>query len=203
MNRIFHLIALALAMALTPAAHARGATESIVAQITDIFKAEPATSVPTSGKVEIGFSPDRGALELVIKTINSAQKSIDLMAYSFTSADVTRALLKAAHRGVRIRMLVDYEHNFKGSNPKPMAALSALANAGAGIRTVSAYAIFHDKVQIVDKSHLQTGSFNYSQAAATRNSENVIVLWNAPEAARVYQGHFDHNWEIGTPFRGR
>jgi hypothetical protein len=36
-------------------------------------------------------------------------------------------------------------------------ALSALANAGADVRTTSAFAIHHDKVLCVDKMHVETG----------------------------------------------
>jgi phosphatidylserine/phosphatidylglycerophosphate/cardiolipin synthase-like enzyme len=36
---------------------------------------------------------------------------------------------------------------------------------------------------ISDGKHVQTGSFNYSQAAAKSNSENVLVVWNNPDLA--------------------
>jgi len=36
---------------------------------------------------------------------------------------------------------------------------------------------------VVDNLHTQTGSFNYSQAAARSNSENVVVMWNNPSVA--------------------
>ena len=34
--------------------------------------------------VEIAFSPDRGATELVVKTVEAARKSVRVAAYSFT-----------------------------------------------------------------------------------------------------------------------
>lgn len=201
MKRLFAILAVAMLVSIP--VHSRTTTERVATQLAELMTSEASTVAPSSGSVEVGFSPNKGALELVLKAINSARVSIDLMAYSFTSADVTRALLSAIHRGVRVRVLVDHDQNFKDKSAKPIAALSSITNAGGTVKTISAYAIFHDKTMLLDKRHLQTGSFNYSQSAATRNSENVIVLWNAPEVARVYQTHFDKNWDLGAPFRGR
>jgi hypothetical protein len=49
--------------------------------------------------IETGYSPEGTALQLVLKTINSAQQEIRLMGYSFTSPEVAGALEgKAAWR---------------------------------------------------------------------------------------------------------
>ena len=160
--------------------------------------------VPSDARIETGFSPNGQALALVLKTINSARSTLDVMAYSFTSAEVTRALLSASKQGVKVRIVVDHKHNFQmDRSGKPMAALSALRNAGAQIRSVDAYTIMHDKVIISDNAHLQSGSFNYSRAAAVSNSENVLVLWNAKDIAREYTAHFNSRWQQGQIFHGR
>lgn len=185
--------------------HARGAVDALASQIVDFVgsSASRPVAAPKEGTIEVGFSPKQGALDLVLKTINASRSTVDVMAYSFTSADVTRALLAATKRGVKVRLLVDREQNFKGNSQKSLAALSALQLAGAEVRSIDAYAIFHQKVVIADNQHLQTGSFNYSSAADLRNSENVLVLWNAPQVAKTYTAHFEHNWALGKVFTGR
>lgn len=185
--------------------YARGAVDAFASQIVDIVGSAAARPVaaPKEGTIEVGFSPKQGALELVLKTINASRSTVDVMAYSFTSADVTRALLAAVKRGVKVRLLVDREQNFKGNNQKSLSAMSSLQLAGAQVRSIDAYAIFHQKVVIADNQHLETGSFNYSSAADQRNSENVLVLWNAPQVAKIYTGHFEHNWALGKVFTGR
>jgi phosphatidylserine/phosphatidylglycerophosphate/cardiolipin synthase-like enzyme len=55
------------------------------------------------------------------------------------------------------------------------AAFSALLNAGAEVRTIAVYPIHHDMVIIADRETVELGSFNYSDAAARKNSENVLV----------------------------
>jgi phosphatidylserine/phosphatidylglycerophosphate/cardiolipin synthase-like enzyme len=36
--------------------------------------------------------------------------------------------------------------------------------------------IAHNKVMIIDDMHVLTGSFNWSQAAATSNAENLLLI---------------------------
>jgi phosphatidylserine/phosphatidylglycerophosphate/cardiolipin synthase-like enzyme len=171
---------------------------------TSLISGSDKTEVGKSGDVEVGFSPDGAALSLILKVINTSQKSLDVMAYSFTSADITRALLSAKKRGVRVRVLADSKHNMETASSKyAKSALSALINAGAEVRLVTDYAIFHDKVIISDGMHVQTGSFNYSQAAAKSNSENVVVMWGAKTTASSFQQHFNKRWDRAKRYAGR
>jgi phosphatidylserine/phosphatidylglycerophosphate/cardiolipin synthase-like enzyme len=159
-----------------------------------------AATVQAKGTIEVAFSPNQGAEELVLRVIDSSKTDLRVMAYSFTSAKVTAALVRAAKRGVKVYVLADKKQNLvESGSAKAKSALSTLQLAGAQVRLVGAYAIFHDKV-IISGGTVQTGSFNYSQAAATRNSENVIVHWNNPELAGVYGEHFGRNWSVSEPF---
>lgn len=163
--------------------------------------AEGHKPVPSSGTIEVAFSPGYGGEELVLRATDSAKTDLRVMAYSFTSARVSAAIVRAVKRGVHVYVLVDAKHNLgSGAGPKARAALSALSLAGAQVRVVDAYAIFHDKVQIVDGRTVQTGSYNYSESAAKRNSENVIVHWDNPALAHVFAEHFARNWKLSKPF---
>lgn len=62
--------------------------------------------------------------------------------------------------------------------------------------TVDAYVIHHDKYAVVDGLTVQTGSFNYSKAAAKSNSENVLVIRNAGTALQ-YAQHWQSRWDLG------
>lgn len=158
--------------------------------------------VPATGTLEVAFSPNEGSENLVVKTIDSAKQSIRMLSYSFTSAPVVAALLRAQKRGVDIALVADYKENVsEDRSGKARAALSALVNAGAHVRTISVYPIHHDKSIVVDRVTVETGSFNYSAAAAHKNSENVLVMWNNPKLAAVYLNHWDRNWKQGEDFR--
>lgn len=158
--------------------------------------------VPTAGEIETAFSPNQGAEALILRAIGSARSELRVMAYSFTSAPVTAALIAAKKRGVDVYVVADHRHNAGDDRSgKARAALSALATAGVHVRTVDKYAILHDKFIVADKVHTQTGSFNYSAAAARSNSENVLVIWNNPRVAEAYLGHWASRWRQGTEWR--
>lgn len=55
----------------------------------------PSFAMIDTPSVKVGFSPEGSASALVLDTINSAESSIRMMAYSFTDPDVMHALAKA------------------------------------------------------------------------------------------------------------
>lgn len=153
---------------------------------------------PAEGQIETGFSPDGDAERLVLKVINASTRSVRLAAYSFTSPKVVSALVHAHRRGVDVRVVVD---DSALKSKASTAALNLLAGAGIPTRTNREYAIHHDKYIIADARHVQTGSFNYSRAAARSNSENVIVVWHNPDLAASYLKHWDSRYRQGRDFK--
>lgn len=65
---------------------------------------QPVVAAPS---VQVGFSPEGSALQLVLKTIESAQQEIRLMGYTFTFPEVVGALVGAKHRGVDVGVVLD------------------------------------------------------------------------------------------------
>lgn len=151
-----------------------------------------------AAQVQVGFSPEGSAEALVLDVIHKAQKQVLLMGYSFSSPSVVKALVASRDRGLDVRIVLDAQGNEgKGSR----AAMNLIVNAGIPLRTDSAFKIQHDKVIITDGQNVQTGSFNYSTAAARSNSENVLVLWGSPEVAKVYAEHWQSRWDKGQPYQ--
>jgi phosphatidylserine/phosphatidylglycerophosphate/cardiolipin synthase-like enzyme len=153
-------------------------------------------------RIDVAFSPEGGAEQLVLSAINAAHSSIRLSAYSFTSGPVVQALLAAKReRHVDVAAVIDYKSNIsEDRSGKAKAALNLLVNAGIPTRLINVYPIHHDKFIIVDGLHVETGSFNYSAAAAHSNSENVVVLWNRPDVAAAYLAHWTSRWSQGTAY---
>ena len=46
--------------------------------------------------------------------------------------------------------------------------------------------IAHNKVMIIDKKKVITGSFNFTKSADTRNAENVLLIDDANIAAQYF-----------------
>ena len=195
------IIAVALAATLVaPVVQARK-SKSLIDQAVTTYQSTHSYTVPAAGTVEVAFSPNEGSEHLVIKVIDAATTELDLLSYSFTSVPVVQALVRARHRGVVVRLVADEKDNVSADRSgKARAALGALANAGADVRTIRVYAIHHDKVIVADRQTVELGSFNYSDAAAHRNSENVLVNWNNPKLAAVYLEHFERNYRQSTAF---
>jgi len=151
--------------------------------------------------IEAGFSPEGTALQLVLKTITTAQHEIRLMGYAFTSPEVVRSLIVAKRRGVDVRVVLDWKANAGKNNSAGSAAMNLLAGAGIPVRTADAWKILHDKVIIADGRNTQVGSFNYSRAADRSNSENVLVVWDDPVVAAKYLKHWGSRWAQGTDWK--
>jgi phosphatidylserine/phosphatidylglycerophosphate/cardiolipin synthase-like enzyme len=157
--------------------------------------AEPVSS---SASFEIAFSPKGKSLDIILNRINQAETSILAAAYSFTSKPISTALLEAHKRGVTVQMVADAK-----SNTGKYSAVTFLANQGMPVRTNSRYAIFHHKFMIFDERHLETGSFNFSAAAVNKNAENVLVLMDVPEIARIYTQEWQRLWDESEEVKPR
>jgi len=154
-------------------------------------------AVPAGAQTaEIAFSPDRGATELVVKTISSARHSVRVATYSFTSKPIAQALLDAHRRDIDVRVVVD-----KSNATARYTAATFLANQGVPVRVDYRYSIMHDKFIEVDGETLETGSFNFTAAAGGKNAENVI-LHDQAVAAR-YGQEWDRLWAESEDLKAR
>ncbi len=146
--------------------------------------------LPSAATVEVGFSPGGTALAVVEKAINSARSEILMAAYEFTSREIADALEAAAHRGVKVRIVADWKASHDRSS-----RIGAVKSTGLPVRLDEHYSIFHHKFLVIDGVTLETGSFNYTEAAIRHNAENALVLWNAPQVAAVYTKEWERLWE--------
>ncbi|CCP04335.1 Phospholipase D precursor [Erwinia amylovora Ea644] len=153
-----------------------------------------ATDAP---EISVGFSPSAGqsALQIVLNTINGAEQSIDMAAYSFTSHPIAAALIAAQNRGVSVRVVADA----KANNDK-YTAVTFLTNQDVPVRLNAQYIFMHNKFMVVDSNTVQTGSFNYTSNAAKRNAENVLLVLNAPTLAATYLQEFNRLWSESQGF---
>lgn len=147
--------------------------------------------------IQVGFSPEGTAQQVVLNTINQSKKSIRMMAYSFTSPVIVKALINARKRGVDVRVVLDE----KGNRGKAsVAAMNLLVNAGIPVRTVNKFKILH-KIIVSDESSVETGSYNFSKSANSANSENAILITEVPELAKEYLQHWQSRWQIGQDWK--
>lgn len=136
------------------------------------------------------------ALDIVVHEIEQSKPGQPLLmaAYGLTSKPVAEALIAANARGVKVRVLADAK-----SNRRKFSIAQVLANRGIPVRLNDRYAIMHNKFMVIGSDTVQTGSFNYTQAAAKSNAENVIVIHGDREVVRQYTAEWNRLWDEGDP----
>ena len=67
--------------------------------------------------------------------------------------------------------------------------VNLLLQAGIPIIIDQTLGIAHNKIMIIDDTHVITGSFNWTHSAQTRNAENVVVI-----RGQDYCKRFKKNW---------
>ncbi len=138
---------------------------------------------------QVAFSPKQGATDLVLKTINSANKYIYVAAYAFTSKPIANALLEAHNRGIDVKIVLDNSQKNGNGN-----LLEYLRQHGIPTRINSKYKIMHNKFMIVDGLTIQLGSFNYTKSAEESNAENVLVVSNNYALVTAYLNQWQKFW---------
>ena len=149
-----------------------------------------AESLLEGNKVEVYFSPDDGVGAHLVDILQEAQSSIDLLAFSLTSDSLADALLDAAGKGVKVRIVIERD---QAGNAGSEAA--RLLEAGLDLQLDNNPNSMHHKVILIDSSIVVTGSYNFSRSAEDFNDENVIILHN-PELAADYLVEFNRIFQL-------
>jgi phosphatidylserine/phosphatidylglycerophosphate/cardiolipin synthase-like enzyme len=152
--------------------------------------------VQATGIIEVAFSPNGGAANMIIKAIGETKKTIKVQAYSFTNAEIAKALLDAAKRGVNVQVVLD-----KSQETEKYSSATFLANAGVPVRIDDDFAIAHSKIMILDDENVITGSFNFTKAAEEHNAENVLVIRGNKELARLYIQNWQWRWDASEAYK--
>jgi phosphatidylserine/phosphatidylglycerophosphate/cardiolipin synthase-like enzyme len=119
-----------------------------------------ATDLTLNASTQVYFSPNGGATKAIIKEINDAKSEVLVQAYSFTSTPIAKALVDANKRGVKVEAILD-----KSQRKESYTEATFLANMGVPTYIDSAHAIAHNKLIIIDRETVITGSFNFTKAA--------------------------------------
>jgi phosphatidylserine/phosphatidylglycerophosphate/cardiolipin synthase-like enzyme len=139
--------------------------------------------------------------------LGEARTSLDIALYDVrfeadAGALVLAALLAAAQRGVRVRLLYNVAHPGPIPVPPPPetvpAAIEALPVDTRAIPGVPD--LMHHKFVVRDGDHLWTGSTNWTDDSWSRQ-ENVIVTVDSHEIAYAYTLAFGQLWDTADVSR--
>jgi phosphatidylserine/phosphatidylglycerophosphate/cardiolipin synthase-like enzyme len=136
--------------------------------------------------VTVRFSPKGGVTQSIVDGIKASEHDIYVQAFSFTSVPIAEALVDAKRRGKTVEAVLDRE-NLRNKN----SALNYLYTNGITIYIDDRHAIAHNKVLVVDKTFVFTGSFNLSKGAEEHNAENSITIHDVKVAELYFE-----NWTL-------
>ena len=146
---------------------------------------EPRSVLRSEGAQATAFvlpdSPD-----VALDTLRAADDRILLAGYTFTSPRVTRALVNASQRGVRVRVLVD-DAPVGGLTTREARMLDRLARAGIEVRVIGGegarFSYHHPKYAVVDYSALVLTENWKPAGVGGRSSRGWGVRVASPELA--------------------
>ena len=136
----------------------------------------------------------------IIKTIDSAAKTLRLAIYELSMQGIWDALQRAKKRGIKISVVLDRSHVYTSGyeddgtprKPKQMV-VDLLKDGGFSVLLLKGRlgGIMHNKFLIVDEGLVQFGSYNYTRQSEEDHYENVFF---SIEKARVagYLKYFEY-----------
>jgi phosphatidylserine/phosphatidylglycerophosphate/cardiolipin synthase-like enzyme len=142
--------------------------------------------------VENYFSPDDGVAAHLVALIENAQESIYILAYSFTSDELSQAIQERAAAGVNVAGV--FEESQVESNSG--GEFENFLKAGIDVRLDGNRNNMHHKIIIIDNEIVVTGSYNFSYNAENKNDENVLILFD-PQLASLYAQEFARIFSAG------
>lgn len=122
----------------------------------------------------------------IINLIDASHSSIYGMEYLITSHRIASALIEAHQRGVDVKIVTDG----KQANEQ-YSQISRLERAGISVQRIFGEGIFHHKTMIFDNKFIRGGSYNLSDAAQSKNHEELTFEKNNPERIERFRAQFD------------
>ena len=135
----------------------------------------------SQSSVNTYFSPDNVPRDVIISQIEKSKKSIEVVTDSFTDPTIADALIQAAHRGVKVAVILDKRET---TDMNSQAYFLMHKNIPVFLENHDRH--LRDKFIVIDNSAVLTGSYSYTFDDPPRDSENLILISNAPDVAHRY-----------------
>ena len=172
-----------------------------------LFQSNKTEIIKTSKEdieIKVFFSPDDDIKSELIKLIENEKSFIFCAMFRLTEKEITKALLDATLRGIKIVALVDSEglsgsyskviHLFKEGVPLyifPSIEKSDLDEERKEKPLSQKNGLMHNKFFIFESQKtVFTGSYNFTRAAQEINQENVLIIKNE-KIFNLYKNHFE------------
>ena len=167
-----------------------GRASMILDWLDDVVKIlhKPDGNDPTEVQSQAFFAPGDDCIREVNRQFKFAERSCDVCVFTITDDRITREIIGAHHRGVKVRVITDDDkaHDL-GSD------IDQLAEVGIPVKIDRSPFHMHHKFSLFDATRLLTGSFNWTRSATENNEENLIVT-NDVRLVNAFIQRFEQLW---------
>lgn len=145
---------------------------------------------------------DQDYLPALLKLLNGAEKSVDLMSFSFAIGSaagkisekgapytIAKKLVELAQNGIKVRLFTE---GLRETVDRNKVTADFLEEGGVEVR----YGSTHAKGFCIDKEILFFGSTNLSQQSITKNYEANLLL-SGTEYTKEFLRYFEYHWKGG------
>jgi phosphatidylserine/phosphatidylglycerophosphate/cardiolipin synthase-like enzyme len=139
----------------------------------------------------------RSCTEAIVKELSNAKSELLIQAYSFTSKEIAEAIVKAHKKGIHVEIILD-----KSNKSAKYSAGDFTAHMGIITYIDDKHAIAHNKIMIIDKETVITGSFNFTKAAEEKNAENLLII-KSKELAKIYTENWNEHKKHSYRYEGK
>jgi cardiolipin synthase len=125
----------------------------------------------------------------LLRGIQKAERSVEIVIFRFDRAEVERALAGAVQRGVFVHALIAHANRSGEKNLRRLET-RLLARGVTVARTPDDLARYHGKMMIVDREELYLLAFNFTYRDIERSRSFALVTRNRPlvqEAVRLFE----------------
>ncbi|HAF96230.1 MAG: hypothetical protein A2X34_05575 [Elusimicrobia bacterium GWC2_51_8] len=138
------------------------------------------------------FTEDTRISATLESAIDRSNTTLDVALYNLQLNDTVQALLRARTRGVKVRVIFDYNHVYPRAGPE----IQAVIDSGLETRVMKGRGgsgAMHCKYAVFDGTFLQTGSANWSLSAENASFENMMFVADG-NIVRGYSADFEWMW---------
>ena len=166
--------------------------------VTGILLQVERPSASESGQTisEVHFSPGDACRLRIQELLRKSHSTVDICVFTMTDDRITDAVIDAAARGVRTRIISDNDKSLDlGSD------MRRLHSAGIEVRIDRTPCHMHHKFAVFDGKIVVSGSYNWTRSAAEDNEENIVVT-NDQKIVQSFHEQFGRLWTQMQPIVG-
>ncbi len=145
---------------------------------------------------EVLFAPGDACRQRIVSRFAACRRTADVCVFTVTDDRITKAVLDAHARGVRVRLITDNEKQHDAGSD-----VARIRAAGIAVKVddmteaaePGANGHMHHKFAVLDGARVLNGSYNWTRGAGELNFENVVdsadpvlVMAFAAEFARLW-----------------